>query len=192
MLQRQKVQINPPTDVLALDLGTILGWAFARNGVIEASGSVNLYDSSGEPNGRRYTRFYNWLNKWRNVDAFFYEKVQMQMAQKSQSSILTYGGYFGVLEMVSANGRIPMQGMPISTLKKAVAGHGHAKKHQMCEALHQMGWTGGKVGTDMDNDEADACSLILAIFDQTYGISAKFAGSPHDFETFKHGQLFMA
>jgi len=172
-----------PKDILALDLGTNLGWSFAREGVIEASGTICLM-TAGDLPGRRFIRFHNWLNKFAGVDMVFFEDVKHHGNQKGIQAVRVYCGLLALLEMFCCGGRIPLKGMALMTLKKAITGTGRADKEQMCRVLHQLGWQNGRPGTMIDNDEADACCLVFAILD-TMGHTARFKDSDLDYQTFQ-------
>jgi len=171
-----------PRDVLSLDLGTSTGWAFAREGVIMKSGILDM-SKSNELRGQKYIRFHNWLSGFSGVDAVYFEDVKHHQAQKSIMAIRNYCGFLAVLEMFAYGAKIPLIGMAIGTIKMIVGGHGHCSKEDVCRALHQLGWQNGEPGTMIDNDEADACAIILATFSKM-GYSGRFDGSDLDFETF--------
>lgn len=172
-----------PKDILALDLGTNLGWSFAREGVIEASGTICLM-TAGDLPGRRFIKFHNWLNKFAGVDMVFYESVGAVGKQKSAASVKVNCGLLALLEMFCCGGRIPLKPMHLMTLKKAITGTGKAQKEQMCRVMHQLGWQNGRPGTMIDDDESDACCLVFAILD-TMGHTARFKGSDLDYQTFQ-------
>ncbi len=40
---------------------------------------------------------------------------------------------------------------------------GEDEKARVCHRLHELGWKGGKVGTSIANNEADACGVAIAL-----------------------------
>lgn len=174
-----------PKHLLALDLGTNLGWAYAEDGVIKKSGIKSLM-AHGDLPGRRFIRFYDWLAPFRGVDAVYFEDVMGHGPGLQAARI--YGGMLAVLQMFVYGNRVPLSGMAVSTLKKATTGHGRADKDMMCLMMHRAGWQGGVKGTMIDHDEADACALILAIAEKK-GYSARFDGA-EDWITIKSMNVF--
>jgi len=171
-----------PRDILALDLGTSLGWSFAREGVIGASGIVKL-DDAGDLPGRRFVRFYNWINKFSGVDMILYESIGAVGRMKNAAAVKTMVGQLALLEMFCAGGRIPLRDKHLMTLKKDITGYGKSDKEQMCRVMHSLGWDGGHPGTMIDDDESDACCIIMAILNDM-GYSASFKGSDTHFREY--------
>lgn len=166
-----------PHIVLALDLGTTLGWALSVDHVITEWGVESFKVSNERHNdgGHRLLRFHNWLCEWFEkypITEIFYEESPL-MGFKSQSSAIVNIQMRGIASFICAAADIPFIAIHGSTLKKAFAGSGHAKKEEMCATAHQLGWDGGKIGTDLDNDAADACAQIYCILRER-GISVRF------------------
>lgn len=170
---------SAPT-VLALDLGTSLGWAFARGGVIEAWGVEDLSIKGDDPHaaGDRLIKFHNWLHGdnsipgWGGVQEVFFEIAGANFRNMSANEV--YYQLKGVLRMFCAGCRIPLIGMHNATLKKTFTGDGRAQKQDMCRYAHNLGWKGGKPGTAMDHDAADAVALIVCLL-KARDIPVRFA-----------------
>lgn len=145
--------------VLALDIGTTMGWAVGRNAVIEASAVISWKFPNAHP-GLKFIKFNNWLLKFRGVDEIFYEDVPRFM---SRDAARVYNGFLAVLEMFAAANNIRLSKMLAPSVKKEFTGKGRADKLTMCEFAHNLGWAGGKKGTDECHDEADACAIYYAI-----------------------------
>lgn len=166
--------------VLALDLGTALGWAFARNGIIEAWGveDLSIRGDDSHAAGDRLIKFFNWMNGsdgapgWGGVDEVFYEIAGANLRNMAANEV--YYQLKGVVRMFCASCRIPLTGMHNATLKKSFTGNGRAEKHEMCSYARNLGWTGGREGTAMDHDAADAVALIVCILKER-GIPVRFA-----------------
>ena len=110
--------------------------------------------------GRRFLNFYNWLATKLtdyDIDEVVYERVTGW--QKSTSASALYYGFEAQLKVVTQNLRL----IPIQTgqLKREFTGHGAAKKEAMCARAIELGWEGGCLGTDLNNDEADAIALLF-------------------------------
>lgn len=145
---------------LSLDLGSTIGYAVGKSGVIVESGEVNLHCKDTHP-GHRFLRFQQWLSNYRHVDEVLFEDV---MNFASGPSAKLYGALFGVMSVFSLAYRIRMRGMNPMTIKKEFAGHGHAKKEEMCEVAMKLGWKNGVLGTPNNNNEADAIALLWVIY----------------------------
>lgn len=145
--------------VLALDIGTTMGWAIARDGVIEASSVKSFFIANAHP-GAKFSKFNNWLVKFRNVDEIFYEDVPRFM---SRDAGRVHNGFLAFLQAFADGNRIRLTKLLNSSVKKEFTGSGRATKERMCECAHNLGWAGGKKGTDVCHDEADAIAVYYAI-----------------------------
>ncbi len=65
-----------------------------------------------------------------------------------------YGGNWAVLTAWAEHHGIPYEGVSPSTVKKAIAGNGHAKKPAIMEAIRAMGFNPATA------DEADALAVL--------------------------------
>lgn len=165
---------DTPHTILSLDIGTSCGWAFAKDGVIKAWGVEKFSVSRDESNGsgRRLIRFHNWLQDFCGVSEVFYERAGSNFRNAGANE--AHYEMRGIVRMFCYGSSIPLLDMHNATLKKEFTGSGRAEKAEMCAIAHRLGWTGGEVGTDLDNDAADACALIYCIL-RNRGIEATFA-----------------
>ena len=159
--------------ILALDLGSTMGWCIIRNGIIEASGSVELSKPGAHP-GHKFTLFGNWLLDFRKVDEIFYEDVPRF---KGTAWPKIYCGLLAKLQEFTLSFGIRLTSCTPSHWKSVFTGKGTADKFEVCEACHNIGWQGGQFGTDQDHNEADAIALAGAILHER-GVEIVFADSP--------------
>lgn len=140
--------------VLALDLGTVTGWAAAQAGSV-TSGSQVFRPGRYEGGGMRFLRFRRWLNEMHSllgeVNAVYFEEVRRHAGTDAAH---IYGGFLATLtEWCEAN-NIPYQGVPVGTIKKHATGKGNCGKEDMIQAAKSRGF---KPGCD---NEADALALL--------------------------------
>lgn len=142
--------------VLALDLGTMTGWAAADDTGIIRSGVLDCSVRPGESEGFRYLRFrtnlQNILGWWRPT-AVGYEVVRFF---RGGSASRVYLGLEGVLKCVAAEHGLELVGWPVGTVKKRATGRGNAGKDAVVQAARDM-WPAWEpeVPRKVD-DEADA------------------------------------
>ena len=144
------------TTILALDLGSQLGWALlARDGLING-GSENFRPQRFEGGGFRYLRFKRWLTEIKQscdgIDAVFFEEVRRHAGVDAAHA---YGGFMAHLTAWCEHHKIPYQGVPVGTIKKHATGKGNASKDEMIGAMRQRGFQPG------DDNEADALAILL-------------------------------
>lgn len=116
--------------ILAIDIGTHLGWAFGPDLCGVEDFSVKRHESKG----MRYIHFRNWLHKVaqkENVDLLSYEEVQFF---RGADANLVYGGLLGQLQAFCAEQGIEHVGVSVSALKKHATGKGNSGKPQMIAA----------------------------------------------------------
>ena len=161
---------------LGLDLGSATGWALAGDYTIVASGTVLFPKKPDAHPGERLVSFYNWLSKyWTTVDEIHYEKI---IGYSGHTDGNLFNRFYAVLEMWTAQTRIPLRPYNPSHLKKEFTGNGRAEKDEMCRMAMRLGWPHGVEGTDRFHDEADAVAILVvalkdlsqeAVFDYGYG-----------------------
>lgn len=140
--------------LLALDLGTTMGWALARPGQI-TSGTQTFRPGRFEGGGMRYLRFGRWLDEAQGfvgkVDAVYFEEVRRHLGVDAAHA---YGGFLGQLTAWCEQHGIPYQGVPVTTIKRHATGKGNAKKAAMIAAMERHGHA------PADDNEADALALL--------------------------------
>ena len=152
------------TRTIALDIGTTLGWAEALDSVIVRSGSIKLKNTD-ERWGTAIARLWDFLTQLVTAPEyakdfkleFAYEIVNFH---ESIHSAHAFGRILGQVEKFTEYGNWSFVSYNVGVIKKNFTGKGNAKKIDMCARCHQLGWKGGRVGTDKDNDEADAIAIL--------------------------------
>ena len=140
--------------ILALDLGTVTGWALRRNGVT-TSGTQSFKPGRYEGGGMRYLRFARWLDEILvsvgSIDALYFEEVRRHVGTDAAH---VYGGLLAHLTAWCEAQGIPYQGVPVGTIKKHATGKGNADKAAMLTAMRAKGYA------PTDDNEADALALL--------------------------------
>lgn len=143
------------TSILALDLGTQMGWALAcRDGHI-TSGRQSFKPQRFEGGGMRFLRFKRSLTDIKQcndgIDQVVFEEVRRHVGVDAAHA---YGGFMGQLTAWCEHHQIPYQGIPVGTIKKHATGKGNASKHEMVAAVRTRGHN------PADDNEADAIALL--------------------------------
>ena len=142
--------------VLALDLGTITGWALRGGDGTANSGTVSFRPDRFEGGGMRYLRFKHWLTEIKNttggIDAVYLEEVRRHAGTNAAH---IYGGFLAHVTAWCEHHGIPYQGVPVGTIKRHVTGKGNAPKQAVVDAVRERGFT------PADDNEADAIALLL-------------------------------
>jgi Holliday junction resolvasome RuvABC endonuclease subunit len=140
--------------VLALDLGTKMGFAIVKGGVI-TSGTRKLHHNRSA-SGARFLDFRNWLIVTIDtcgIDRVYFERVY---AHKGTDAAHVYGGFMYTLAAVCVEKKILCVGIPVGTIKKFATGSGNATKEEMIAAARSRGFN------PIDDNEADALAILLA------------------------------
>ncbi|WP_223618974.1 hypothetical protein [Lysobacter sp. ESA13C] len=149
----QVVGDTSPT-LLALDLGTTLGWALRLSGQA-MSGTEHFKVGRFEGGGMRYLRFVRWLDELSRFagppSALYFEEVRRH---RGVDAAHVYGGFLAQLTAWCERHAVPYQGVPVGTIKKFATGKGNADKAAMIEAA--KGWG----HRPEDDNEADALALL--------------------------------
>ena len=148
--------------VLALDLGTKLGWAIRHADQRIESGARDFSPERHEGDGLRFLRFRAWLHDTKQrleaagerLELIRYERVDFVPAYAGANAAHIYGGNWATVTMWAEHHGIPYEGVSPSTVKKAIAGHGHAKKPAIMAAVRAMGFNPATA------DEADALAVL--------------------------------
>jgi len=156
-IDRMTGVVNSKLRILALDMATVSGWAYAENGKLIGSGTVTFDVRRGESPGMRFLRFRQWLcETWLPVlsrqplDLVVYEQAHHRGGPATAcgvgltTTLLTWCAEHGVEHMPCHT----------ATLKKHAADTGHASKEQMIDAALRR-W--GVI--PFDDNEADALCL---------------------------------
>lgn len=143
------------TTILALDLGTITGWALrGRDGTV-TSGSASFKPRRFEGGGMRFLRFKRWLAELKacadGLDEVVFEEVRRHA---STDAAHAYGGFLATLTAWCEHHGIPYQGVPVGTIKRHATGSGRADKAAVLSAMRARGFA------PIDDNEADALALL--------------------------------
>ncbi len=157
---------------LALDLGSTIGYAVGKNGIVQSSGEVALFDKLKTHPGRRLLRFQEWLydncitmkngEPVAKVQEIIFEEVSMFF--KGHAAAIMYGRMLGQLEVFSLVHNIALKSLPVGTIKKDFTGNGNAKKELMCDVAMNLGWKNGTRGTRNKDNECDALALLWVVY----------------------------
>lgn len=141
--------------ILALDLGTVTGWAIKTESGID-SGIKSFATKSHEGAGMRYLRFKKWLTEIKQcgINEVYFEQVQRHV---STYSAQVYGGYMGTLMAWCEQHEIPYSGVPVGTIKRSATGKGNASKQDMINAAKKLGFD------VVDDNQADALALLHCV-----------------------------
>lgn len=157
--------------VLSVDLGSTIGYAIGKSGVIIDSGEVTLSPGASKTHpGHRWLKFQQWLAKYNSVNEILFEAVPRF---ESAGAAKVYGALLGVLQIFSLAHGIRMASLGPSTVKKDFTGIGNCDKSVMCEIAHRLGWKHGTLGTFNCHNEADAIALLWCVYVRR-GIEPRF------------------
>lgn len=146
--------------VLALDLGTKLGWAVrARDGAVWHGTEAFTPRKSWTP-GQRWLRARSFLTDLivrHQVTVIAYEDVKRHMGTDAAHA---YGAFLCIVQMVADSHRATLQPVGVKTIKKFWTGNGNADKEAMKAQATVRGFK-----PDTDND-ADALAILHWAVDQ--------------------------
>ncbi len=162
-----------PCAILALDLGTTMGWALSLPDYSVTHGFVSFKPQRFEGGGMRYLRFRRWLDEVlattapssgvSGLDAVYFEEVRRHLGVDAAHA---YGGFLATLTSWCEHQKIPYQGVPVGTIKRHVTGKGNAGKSEMVSAMRARGYLVA------DDNEADALAVLVWALAQSNGRSA--------------------
>jgi hypothetical protein len=139
---------------LALDLGTVTGWALSSRGHVN-SGTESFRPGRFEGGGMRYLRFRRWLTELKatteGLQAVYFEEVRRHAGVDAAHA---YGGFLATLTAWCEHHGIPYSGVPVATIKRHATGKGNADKAAMLAAVRRLGHD------PTDDNEADALALL--------------------------------
>ncbi len=152
------------TSILALDLGSQLGWAVRLHNGPVVSGTISFKPGRFEGAGMGFLRFQRWLEETeassRPLGSIYFEEVR---AHAGTLAAQVYGGFVSHLTAWCEAKAIPYQGVPVATIKKSATGKGNADKKAVIAAVTAKGFH------PHDDNEADALALLLWAIQQTKG-----------------------
>ena len=152
--------------ILALDLGTVTGWALRHPDGAITSGTVSFRPDRFEGGGMRYLRFKHWLTEVKSttggIDAVYLEEVRRHAGTTAAH---IYGGFLAHATAWCEHHGIAYQGVPVGTIKRHVTGKGNAPKQAVIDAVRERGFN------PADDNEADAIALVLWALEAGVGAS---------------------
>ncbi|WP_342269444.1 crossover junction endodeoxyribonuclease RuvC [Rickettsia endosymbiont of Orchestes rusci] len=141
--------------ILALDLGTVAGWALHDKSGGITSGTIDFKPNKFEGGGMVFLRFRQWLVDLKNsedgFDEVYFEAVR---SHKGIDAAHKYGGFVAHLMAFCEHHQIPYRGVPVGTIKKHITGKGNATKYDVIEAIKKKGFK------PIDDNEADSLALM--------------------------------
>lgn len=144
--------------LLALDLGTKLGWAVAFGPGDILHGTVEFRVGRHESAGHRWIRFRKWLEEIADghgpLEVVYYEEVR---AHKGVDAAHMYGGFVANLQAWCVKRGVEYAGIPVGEIKRTWTGKGNAGKPAMIAEARKRGFT-----PETDND-ADALALLHCV-----------------------------
>lgn len=140
-------------NILALDLGTNLGFAIYKNGkFISGTKKLGTYK---EKFGACFHEFRKWLLNIlakHNLEAVYFERVY---GHKGVEAGHCFGGFMYMLASVCFQQKIPCISFSVQAIKKFMTGKGNATKDEMIDAARQKGFN------PETDDEADAIAVMI-------------------------------
>lgn len=144
--------------ILAIDPGTKMGYAARMPCGRHVSGVMHLRHpkDTGEPYGRRFLRLRKYIQGLlheHQPELVVYEKVRRHMGTDAAH---IYGAIEAYWAEACEQKGIPLEGVPVGTIKKHATGKGNAKKADMVAAARER-WPDKLVEND---NEADALWIL--------------------------------
>ncbi|MEG3637671.1 crossover junction endodeoxyribonuclease RuvC [Magnetococcus sp. PR-3] len=140
--------------VLALDLGSQLGWALHHPDGTITSGSVSFKPSRFEGGGMGWVRFADWLDHMHFSHTISQISFELVRGHSGTLAAQVYGGFLAYLTGWAEKNSVPYQGIAVGTIKKHATGKGNASKAQVIHAMKRLGHN------PEDDNAADALALL--------------------------------
>lgn len=141
--------------ILALDLGTVTGWALRQHGGVIVSGTQAFRPGRFEGGGMRFLRLRAWLAELQAsagpIGAVYFEEVRRHAGVDAAH---VYGGLMATLTAWCEAEQTPYAGVPVGTIKRHATGKGNADKAAVIAAMQALGHR------PADDNEADALALL--------------------------------
>jgi Holliday junction resolvasome RuvABC endonuclease subunit len=144
-------------NILALDLGTVTGFALSPTHGAVVTGTWNNKGGRYEGGGMRYLRFRNALDEMHKLtplEAVYFEEVRRH---NGTDAAHVYGGMLATLTSWCEQHSVPYLGVPIQTIKKFICGRANGSKEDVIAATEKLGYQ------PKDSNEADAIALLLEV-----------------------------
>lgn len=141
-------------NILALDLGTKLGWALQMRDRPITHGTESFAPRKSWSPGQRWQRFRTFLHELvahNNVHVIAYEDVKRHAGTDAAHA---YGAFLALTELVADSHRVRLVPVGVGTIKKHWTGKGNADKAAMEAQARARGFR-----PESDND-ADALAIL--------------------------------
>jgi hypothetical protein len=158
-------QAPTAASLLALDLGSTLGWAVRLPDGTVTSGTATFRPGRFEGGGMGWLRFRRWLDSMASsagpLGSIVFEEVRRHAGTTAAH---VYGGFLAHLTAWCEGVGVPYQGVPVGTIKRFATGKGNAGKDAVIAAMRARGFA------PADDNEADALALLLWAIDAQGGV----------------------
>jgi Holliday junction resolvasome RuvABC endonuclease subunit len=141
-------------NILALDLGTKLGWALQMRDRPITHGTESFAPRKSWSPGQRWQRYRTFLHEvvaHNNVHVIAYEDVKRHAGTDAAHA---YGAFLALTELVADSHRVRLVPVGVGTIKKHWTGKGNADKAAMEAQARARGFR-----PESDND-ADALAIL--------------------------------
>jgi hypothetical protein len=156
---------SPSASLLALDLGSTLGWGVRLADGTITSGTATFRPGRFEGGGMGWLRFRRWLDSMAAsaapLGSIVFEEVRRHAGTTAAH---VYGGFLAHLTAWCEGVGVPYQGVPVGTIKRFATGKGNAGKDAVIAAMRARGFA------PADDNEADALALLLWAIDAQGGV----------------------
>lgn len=142
--------------VLALDLGTKMGWAIRRGNGDFHHGVENLSPNKHFPRAHRFAAFQAFLEMHR-VDVIVYEDIKRHAGTAAAHM---WGGYEAILLAHCLRNGIETSWLGVGEIKRHATGKGNAPKNDVIAAMRARGFE------PQDDNDADALALLFAYLEK--------------------------
>ena len=143
--------------ILALDLGTKMGWAKIRG--CDSSifhGVENLQPFPKGPRAHRFAAFQAWLERT-PADVIVYEDIKRHAGTAAAHM---WGGFEAILLAHCLRNGIETAWLGVGEIKKHATGKGNAGKDAVIAAMQARGFE------PQDDNDADALALLFAYIEK--------------------------
>jgi Holliday junction resolvasome RuvABC endonuclease subunit len=147
--------------VLALDLGTTMGWAYMSGPGVVLSGSENLHKSNRDSSGMRYLRFMRFLDELHERDPIEHIAYEDVRRHEGTQAAHVYGGFMSHLQAWCERNQVPCEAYGVAEIKKAWTGKGNASKNAMIQGAIDRGFR------VKDDNQADALAILHMMTGET-------------------------
>nr|CRH06598.1 Putative bacteriophage-related protein [Candidatus Magnetococcus massalia] len=151
---------NENRAILALDLGSQMGWALQRPDGEISSGSISFKPGRFEGGGMGWVRFADWLDQMHFSHTINQISFELVRGHTGTLASQVYGGFLAYLTGWAEKNGVPYQGIPVGTIKKFATGKGNASKAQVIHAMKRLGHD------PEDDNAADALALLHYVLGQ--------------------------